>query len=107
MSTHWKWSWVLLAMIGLMGAARAETPYKTKNVVIVSMDGVRYSATFGAPQRELIPRVAKLEKDGTLFSQCFNTGVTLTRQGRVTEACPLAFLSFAFRDRARGLAWGW
>jgi hypothetical protein len=71
-----------------MWAARsaAETSYKTKNVIIVSMDGVRYSETFGDPMRELIPNVAKLEKEGTLFSQCFNTGVTITRQGHSTIA---------------------
>jgi hypothetical protein len=50
------------------------------------MDGVRYSETFGHPKQELIPKVAKLEKEGTLFSQCFNTGVTITRQGHSTIA---------------------
>jgi len=88
MSTQWKWSCVLFTVIALTWTAQsaAEAPYKTKNVVIVSMDGVRYSETFGDPERQLIPNVAKLEKEGTLFSQCFNTGVTITRQGHSTIA---------------------
>jgi len=88
MSAYWKWSCILLAAIAWRGAApsAAQTPYKTKNVIIVSMDGVRYSETFGDPKRELIPNVSKLEKEGTLFSQCFNTGVTITRQGHSTIA---------------------
>lgn len=86
MSTHWKWLCVLMAAMGCTARAAAETPYTTKNVIIVSMDGVRYSETFGDPQRELIPCAAKLEKEGTLFAQCFNTGVTITRQGHSTIA---------------------
>jgi hypothetical protein len=88
MSANWKGFCVLLAVVSWMWAARspAETPYRTKNVIIVSMDGVRYSETFGDRTRELIPNVAKLEKEGTLFAQCFNTGVTITRQGHSTIA---------------------
>jgi hypothetical protein len=88
MSMHRHWLCVLLAAIGVVWADRsaAQTPYKTRNVIIVSMDGVRYSETFGDPKRELIPNVAKLEREGALFSQCFNTGVTITRQGHSTIA---------------------
>jgi hypothetical protein len=88
MIAQWKCSFVLATLIAATCAASsaAETPYKTKNVVIAVMDGVRYSETFGDPKRELIPNVAKLEKQGTLFSQCLNTGVTITRQGHSTIA---------------------
>jgi hypothetical protein len=88
MIARWKCILVLATLIAATWAApsAAETPYKTKNVIIVVMDGVRYSETFGDPKRELIPNVAKLEKQGTLFSQCLNTGVTITRQGHSTIA---------------------
>jgi hypothetical protein len=78
---------LLLAYLCAMQAAHgAQAAYKTKNVIIASMDGVRYSETFGDPKRELIPNLAKLEKEGTLFTQIFNTGVTITRQGHSTIA---------------------
>lgn len=59
MGANWKGFCVLLTAVSWMWATRspAETPYRTKNVIIVSMDGVRYSETFGDPRRELIPNV--------------------------------------------------
>ncbi|HUT36920.1 MAG TPA: alkaline phosphatase family protein [Planctomycetota bacterium] len=77
-----------LALLGVLApeVSAGEPAYKTRNVLIVSMDGVRFSETFGDPKRELIPSLAKLEKDGTLYTTCYNTGVTITRQGHSTIA---------------------
>ena len=76
-------AWVCLWIVG---TALAEQAYKTKNVIIAVMDGVRYSETFGDPKRALIPNMAKLEKEGTLYTNCLDTGVTITRQGHSTIA---------------------
>jgi hypothetical protein len=60
--------------------------YKTKNVIIAVMDGVRYQETFGDAKRALIPNLAALEKDGTLFTnyRIADEGISVTRQGHST-----------------------
>ena len=85
-----RWAHVLAAaLVGLWAvelAQAAERAYKTRNVIIAVMDGVRYSETFGDPQRELIPNLAKMAREGTLYTNYYNTGVTITRQGHSTIA---------------------
>ncbi len=64
----------------------AETGYKSTNVIVAVMDGVRYSETFGDPNRALIPNLAALARDGTLFTNYRITGpgISVTRQGHST-----------------------
>lgn len=51
------------------------------------MDGVRYSETFGDPDHRFIPRMWKeLLPQGTLYTNFYNRGVTVTRQGHSTIA---------------------
>lgn len=66
------------------GAAPAQ--YKTRNVIVAVMDGVRYQDTFGDPKRALIPNLATLEKDGTLLTnfRIAGPGISVTRQGHST-----------------------
>jgi predicted AlkP superfamily pyrophosphatase or phosphodiesterase len=65
---------------------QAKPQYKTRNVMVVVMDGVRYSETFGEPNRASIPNLAALEKDGTLYTnyRIAGPGVSVTRQGHST-----------------------
>jgi hypothetical protein len=59
--------------------------YKTKHVFIVVMDGVRYSETFGDSTHALIPHLYnELRPEGVLFTNFYNRGVTVTRQGHST-----------------------
>ena len=59
--------------------------YKTKHVFIVVMDGVRYSETFGDSTHALIPHLYNdLKPEGTLFTNFYNRGITVTRQGHST-----------------------
>lgn len=59
--------------------------YKTKHVFIVVMDGVRYSETFGDSTHALIPHLYNdLRPEGTLFTNFYNRGITVTRQGHST-----------------------
>ncbi|WP_181304216.1 alkaline phosphatase family protein [Rufibacter sp. XAAS-G3-1] len=58
--------------------------YATKNVVILVIDGVRYSDSWGDPTFSNIPRMAKhLAAKGVFHPQFYNKGVTLTNPGHV------------------------
>ena len=76
---------VLAVIVGPVFAAD-QAGYNTRNVIVAVMDGVRYSETFGDPNRSLIPKLAALEKQGTLFTDCriAGPGVSVTRQGHST-----------------------
>lgn len=61
----------------------AEAPsFKSKYIVVLVIDGPRYSETFGDSACTLIPNMGKkLVKEGTLFTQFMNEGVTHTTPG--------------------------
>ncbi|RNI25711.1 sulfatase-like hydrolase/transferase [Rufibacter latericius] len=59
-------------------------PYATKNVVLVVIDGVRYSDSWGDSTFANIPRMAReLAPQGVFHPQFFNKGVTKTNPGHV------------------------
>ena len=75
---------LLLVIMSVAGLAQAKQ-YHTRNVFFVVMDGVRYSDTFGDPLHRNVPRMWNdLRPQGTLFTNYYNTGVTVTRQGHST-----------------------
>jgi len=55
--------------------------YKTKHVVVIVIDGPRYSETWGDPTREHIPVRNGLLTQGVLVEPFSNNGVTLTNPG--------------------------
>jgi hypothetical protein len=56
--------------------------YKTKNVVIVIVDGARYSETWGDPSHQNIPFFAgQLAKQGVVYTNFYNLGPTYTLAG--------------------------
>lgn len=58
--------------------------YKTNYVVVFVIDGPRYTETFGDSTYSLIPRMGKeLMKEGTLYTNFMNNGVTHTTPGHV------------------------
>jgi hypothetical protein len=76
---------LVLTMTPLPG--RAAGPYKTENVFLLVMDGVRYVETFGDPKHELIPHMWNdLRPLGTVFTEHWisDEGVTVTRPGHST-----------------------
>lgn len=85
---------VILAMVaGLVGYgwppvwAGEASPYRTKHVIVAVMDGVRYSETFGDPQHRYVPRMwRELVPQGVLYTNYYNQGVTVTRQGHSSIA---------------------
>lgn len=60
--------------------------YKTKNVIIIVVDGPRYTETWGLPSKELIPYRSELLSEGVLCSNFFNNGYTFTNAGH-TAVC--------------------
>lgn len=56
--------------------------YKTKNVVVLVMDGPRYSETHGEPNHQYTPRISKdLAPIGTTYTEFYNHGSTYTVAG--------------------------
>lgn len=61
-------------------APKAKT-YLTKNVVVIVVDGPRYSETWGDPSHANIPYRSALLSEGVLLDHFSNNGVTLTNPG--------------------------
>ncbi|WP_207432328.1 sulfatase-like hydrolase/transferase [Sabulibacter ruber] len=55
--------------------------YATKNVILVVIDGVRYSESWGDSTRRYIPHMTKLASKGLFHPAFYNQGVTLTNPG--------------------------
>jgi hypothetical protein len=53
----------------------------TENVVIVLIDGPRYSETWGDPSHKYIPGMNLTSKEGVVFTEFYNDGVTNTVNG--------------------------
>lgn len=59
-----------------------KTTYLTENVVIVVIDGPRFSETRGDDSKQYIPNLsAHLVPDGVVYNNFFNNGVTNTIPG--------------------------
>lgn len=77
----------LVLLITIFSALTAFTSeearaYKTKRVVILVIDGARYTETWGEPQRQYIPHLDKeLAPQGVLYTDFRNDGPTYTNAG--------------------------
>jgi hypothetical protein len=58
-----------------------DTSLKTKNVVIVVVDGPRYTETWGLPTRQYIPNRAGMLRKGVLCAKFYNEGYCFTNAG--------------------------
>src|SRR6185437_6327280 len=64
---------------------QSPVPYKTKNVIIIVVDGPRYSETWGDSAHKYIPHMANdMAKEGTVFTNFYNNGPTYTNSGHTT-----------------------
>lgn len=60
----------------------ARSTYRTRNVFLVVMDGVRYSETFGDPTHRFIPHIWNdLRPLGTIYTNFRNDAITVTVPG--------------------------
>jgi predicted AlkP superfamily pyrophosphatase or phosphodiesterase len=55
--------------------------YKTKNVVVVIVDGARYTETWGLASRQFIPNRNAMLQDGVMCSSFYNNGYCFTNAG--------------------------
>lgn len=62
------------------------TLYKTQNVIIIVVDGPRYSETWGEPSRQYIPHRSAMLQQGVFCSKVYNNGTTSTNPGH-TAIC--------------------
>jgi predicted AlkP superfamily pyrophosphatase or phosphodiesterase len=60
-----------------------EPEYKTQNVIIVMIDGPRYTETWGDPSHTYIPKRYALLKEGVLCNALYNNGTTSTVPGHI------------------------
>lgn len=74
---------VLVAAVGFPLSARsADSAYRTSNVFIVSISGLRASEAFDAPNpAQYVPNLNRLRADGTLYREFYNLGATWTSAG--------------------------
>lgn len=63
-------------------AVPIETAYKTRHVIILVIDGPRWTETFGDPDLRYIPKMGReLTKEGVLYTNFYNNGPTYTSSG--------------------------
>ncbi|MHC4504364.1 MAG: alpha-L-fucosidase, partial [Planctomycetota bacterium] len=73
----------LCAVLASTGTA-AKPRNKTQSVVVIVIDGVRYSESFGDPKRANVPHLAKdLAPLGAFYTNFRNEGATKTNPGHV------------------------
>jgi len=81
---------VVLAILAVFSCSNKEkeqiefsqSKYKTKNVILVVMDGPRYSETWGDSTHQYIPHMANdLSKEGVIYTRFYNDGPTYTNAG--------------------------
>ncbi|MBL7926335.1 MAG: alkaline phosphatase family protein [Bacteroidia bacterium] len=71
----------ILIFVGCKSNPEAQPQQKTKYVVVVLIDGARYSETFGDNLFQYIPRLHALQKHGTTLTSFYNDSVTFTVNG--------------------------
>lgn len=55
--------------------------YRTQNVIIILIDGARYSETWGDPTHQYIPGLAAISKQGVVCTSFYNDSGTYTLSG--------------------------
>ena len=75
----------LLLLISCTADKVQVTSYKAKNVIVIIMDGARYSETWGSSTHEYIPFLdSVLSPNGVIYNHFENSGYTYTAAGHVS-----------------------
>jgi hypothetical protein len=69
---------MILALNFISCEKDSKESYVTKNVIIIIIDGARYSETWGDTGFVNIPRMKELSETGVLFTEFYNEGTTHT-----------------------------
>jgi hypothetical protein len=71
-----------LAMLLMVLMTRIAVGQQTSHVIVVVIDGARYSETYGDPSHQWIPRIwGNLRPQGAIFTSYSNDGITETNPG--------------------------
>jgi hypothetical protein len=71
-----------IATLLLLVSSGIAVGQQTSHVIVIVIDGVRYSETFGDPSHQWIPRIwENLRPQGAIFTSYFNNGRTETNPG--------------------------
>lgn len=76
---------ILLALVPVLSTCKKEENssgnFIAENVIIIVVDGPRYTETWGYPDQLFIPFQASLKQQGVFFHQFYNNGLTQTTPG--------------------------
>lgn len=78
----------VLSLLAITACSSDKVPvstYKAKNIVVVIMDGARYSETWGSADHSYIPCMdSAMSKQGVVYTAFENNGFTYTASGHVS-----------------------
>ncbi|MFT5858560.1 MAG: hypothetical protein ACI865_000648 [Flavobacteriaceae bacterium] len=77
----------IFLLLLLLVSCRKDNPYKdlkTEYIIIVVIDGARYSETWGEPSHAYIPMQSSISSQGILFENFTNSGKTSTIPGHAS-----------------------
>ncbi len=72
---------LLISFITSCSKEEINSKYATKNVIIIIMDGARFSETWGEPTHKFIPFESELANLGVTYKKFYNNGETRTVAG--------------------------
>lgn len=76
---------LILLFLSCKKTNESPTGYRTENVIVLVIDGARYSETWGDPEHNYIPVTAgELAPEGVINTQYFNNGPTYTLAGHTS-----------------------
>ena len=71
-------AFLLVGLAAAVGTASGAKPYETEKVVLVIIDGLRYSEGLGDSTHEFVPRMYALSRRGAIIEPFTNDGFTYT-----------------------------
>jgi len=78
---------LLIALLILASGYSAALAYQTKHVVLVIIDGLRYTDGLGDPEHRYVPRMYDLSRQGAIVEPFLNDGYTYTARAIPAILC--------------------
>ena len=82
-----KYRHIIIISIAIFLIAPVRIVFSKEKVIIVIIDGLRYSEGLGDPNHTYVPEMAKLAQEGTIISDFQNDGITYTSRAVPTIWC--------------------
>jgi len=78
---------LLVALFLLASGSSAARAYQTKHVILIIIDGLRYSEGLGDPEHTYVPRMYDLSRQGAIVEPFLNDGYTFTARAIPAILC--------------------